>query len=276
MNICFDGNIINMENHEYKLNLTIEEISNKTAEKLVIKHYPTSEKLPPANKHSLGVYINDNLEGVITLGYGTRPFHTIKKMFPSLSTKDYYEIGRMCINDDFKTNTESQMLSKTIKFIKKNYKEIKLLFTWANGLEGKIGTVYQASNFLYGGYITTECYVYNGYKLHPRGVKKLLGLNDNRITIRPTPSQKIKYGIDHISGMQFRYCYFTCGFSEKKSLIEESPFEWNMDYPKSEDLKWKKWIAPRVWVECEKPVINTDKLNFTLNDKGQMKFEDFV
>ena len=77
--------------------------------------------------------------------------NTIKKMFPSLNTNDYLEIGRMCINNDFKTNTESQMLSKTMKYVKKNMPEIKLVFTWANGLLGKVGTVYQASNFLYGG-----------------------------------------------------------------------------------------------------------------------------
>ena len=247
-----------MENHEYKLNLLLEPISYSEAKDIVRKMHQSSDTLPKSTKECLGIYINDKLEGVITLGYGTRPLHTIKKMFPSLTTKDYYEIGRMCINNDFKTNTESQMLSQTIKYVKKNYKDIKLLFTWANGLHGKIGTVYQASNFLYGGYIQTECYLKDGVQIHPRGIKHWLHPNDSRRSVRPTPEEKKKYKIEHIRGKQFRYIYFTRGFSKRKELLEESPYEWSKNYPKQTDCKWEKWIAPRKRVECEQPTILTD------------------
>lgn len=266
-----------MKNHEYKLDMYLKPISNKRALDIVQKVHQSSDTLPTITKHCLGVYIEDILEGVITLGYGTRPKHTIKKLFPSLDTPDYYEIGRMCINNEYKTNTESQMLSKTMKYVKKNFPNIKLIFTWANGLLGKIGTVYQASNFLYGGYIKTECYVKDGIQMHPRGIKKLLHPNDLRKTVRPTPDEKIKYKIDHVRGKQFRYVYFLCGKTQKRKLIDESPFTWNNNYPKLEDCQWEKWVAPKKWKSCSKPTINTDyteKVSLTKNIRTTL--DDFM
>ena len=264
-----------MENHEYKLNLSLSPISKEEALDIVKKmHY--SNTLPSITKETLGVFIDEDLEGVITLGYGTRPKHTIKRLFPSLDTQDYFEIGRMCINDEFKTNTESQMLSNTMKYIKKNHKQCKLLFTWADGLQGKIGTVYQASNFLYGGFSKTDCYVKDGVQIHPRGIKRWLHPNDPRKSVRPTAEEKIKYGIEHIQGKQFRYVYFVCGKSEKKRLIEESPFEWGINYPTLDDCVFKRWVSPRHWEVCEKPVIFSDdsqKLFKNMGVKGQLTLD---
>lgn len=126
-----------MENHEYKLNLSLSPISKEEALDIVKKmHY--SNTLPSITKEALGVFIDEDLEGVITLGYGTRPKHTIRQLFPSLDTKDYFEIGRMCINDKFKTNTESQMLSKTVKYIKKIISNVSYYLLGLMDCKGKL------------------------------------------------------------------------------------------------------------------------------------------
>ena len=57
------------------------------------RHY--SAVMPKLTKHYLGCYDNDKMVGVITFGWGTRPKHTIQKLFPKLDTKDYFEIGKM-------------------------------------------------------------------------------------------------------------------------------------------------------------------------------------
>ena len=82
--------------------------------------------------------------GVVTLGWGIRPRHTIQRIFPSLDTKDYLEIGRMCMTEEMLRNSESQMLSQLVKWLRKNIPELKVLFTWADGMIGKVGYVYQA------------------------------------------------------------------------------------------------------------------------------------
>ncbi|HAT4185401.1 TPA: hypothetical protein I9007_000888 [Clostridium perfringens] len=107
---------------------TIKEIDKEAALDMIVR-YHYSNTLPKINKHYIGFFLNNTLVGVVTLGYGTRPKHTIKKIFPTLDTKDYLEIGRMCMLDSMPKNSESQMLSQLIKYIKANYPEVKLLFT---------------------------------------------------------------------------------------------------------------------------------------------------
>ena len=133
------------------MNYDVREISEATALQMLLK-YHYSNSLPRINKHFLGFYKDDLLVGVITLGYGTRPLHTIQRIFPSLTTKDYYEIGRMCMTEEMQRNSESMMISDLCKWLRHYEPQIKVLFTWADGMLGKVGYVYQASGFIYAGY----------------------------------------------------------------------------------------------------------------------------
>ena len=145
----------------------IQEISKQTALDMV-KKYHYSNTLPRLNKYFLGFYLEGSLVGVVTLGWGTRPKHTIQKLFPSLDTKDYLEIGRMCMTEDMPRNSESQMLSQLVKWLKHNHPEIKVLFTWADGMQGKPGYVYQAANFRYAGYSDAGLFKNSNKPLYPR------------------------------------------------------------------------------------------------------------
>jgi hypothetical protein len=154
----------------------VKEITKEESVSLIQKfHY--SKVLPRLNKAFLGGFDeNDELVATITLGWGVRPVHTIKKLFPSLDSKDYYEIGKMCLDDRMPRNSESQFLSLCMRYIKQNMPQIKLIFTWADGMLGKAGYVYQASNFLYGGFIWTDTYfTSSGEKVHPRMTGKIGG-----------------------------------------------------------------------------------------------------
>ena len=162
----------------------IREITKNDALEMIQK-YHYSNTLPKLNKYFVGFYLNDELVGVVTLGWGTRPRHTIQRIFPSLDTDDYLEIGRMCMTEEMPRNSESQMISKLVKWLKTNHPEIKILFTWADGMVGKVGYVYQASNFIYAGYSGGEMYMKDGVKIHVRQMKSILlppGTKDKRIT----------------------------------------------------------------------------------------------
>ena len=59
----------------------IETIETKVAKEFVRKnHYAVIS--PPITKLALGLYENEKLVGVAMWGYGVRPKHTIKKLFP--------------------------------------------------------------------------------------------------------------------------------------------------------------------------------------------------
>ena len=96
--------------HDGKLSVIIKRVDWRVATLFVQeRHY--SPVMPRLTKHWLGTYVDDKLVGVLTLGWGTRPKHTIQKLFPELDTKDYYEIGKMCMDESMPRNSESQMLS---------------------------------------------------------------------------------------------------------------------------------------------------------------------
>lgn len=237
----------------------IREITKDEALRMV-QAYHYSDTLPKINKHFLGCFLGGELVGIVTLGYGTRPRHTIQKIFPSLDTGDYYEIGRMCMTDDMPRNSESQMLSKVCRWIRENEPNIKVLFTWADGSMGKPGYVYQACSFLYAGYITTDFYAIDGMKIHVRSMRALLKKdpNDKRITIRPTREQMREMGIDHYRGRQFKYLKFLCSKKEKKRLLSECLIEFG-EYPKESALEWQRYdVDGGKWASCGMPEIRTD------------------
>ena len=135
--------------------LVIKPITKIQALELIFdNHY--SKIMPRLTKHYIGGFVDDVLVGVITLGWGVRPIHTIKILFPSLNRTDYFEIGKMCMDEKMPKNSESVFLSRTIRWLKANT-NCKVLFTWADGILGKPGYVYQAANFSYGGLFGPIC-----------------------------------------------------------------------------------------------------------------------
>ena len=82
-----------------KYDFTINEISRSYATDFIQSlHY--SKIMPKLTKHFLGCYLKNELVGVLTLGWGTQPKATIAKLFDGLDTKDYYEIGKMCMKEE--------------------------------------------------------------------------------------------------------------------------------------------------------------------------------
>ena len=192
-----------------KYNFIIREIDKHTAIHLIQNtHY--SKVMPKLTKHYLGCFLEDELVGVLTLGWGTQPRQTINKLFPGLETKDYYEIGKMCMLEKMPRNSESQMLSKVVKWMKKNVSDRSFLYTWADGIVGKVGYVYHSFNFYYGGFIWTDIYISNkGEKIHPRSAKLLCKENAEMIGKEKvfwlTYDFMKQKGIKRIKGKQFRY-----------------------------------------------------------------------
>ena len=210
---------------------------NKAAEFIVDRHY--SPVMPSLTRYYCGYFVDNKLQGVITFGYGVRPQHTIKKLFPTLEAKDYLEIGKMCMDDSMVKNSETQMLSLAFAWLRQREPNLKYLFTWADGIVGKPGYVYQAFNFLYGGYIWTDTYVTEkGEKVHPRTIQgKLPNTQNFKYGSRPNPKQLEELKLSRVKGKQFRYIL---PLSKKmRKFLKQSTVDWHLNYPKDKDLEWK-------------------------------------
>lgn len=233
----------------------IKEVDKSRAIRLLMNnHY--RKTIPVLNKVFLGGFINDELKAVMTLGWGTRPKETIEKIFIDVKVNEYWEIGRMALDNSLPKNSETQFIGQCIKYIRKNYPLIKVLFTWADGMLGKTGIIYQASNFYYAGFIWTDIYFdMNGEAIHPRTTNKIGGRKSMTTD---------KYF--HYQGKQFKYVYFI-NRKEGKSLLKESKVDLSKEYPTIEDISWKVNINGKYVPTKEPPNYNPFALGFSDNAK---------
>ncbi|EOL43017.1 hypothetical protein RV11_GL003166 [Enterococcus phoeniculicola] len=242
-----------------------------------VRKYHYSKVIPKLVKYYLGMFdLKDEkpkLLGVFMLGWGTQPLQTIRKIFPnrSFSTKDYLEVGKMCFLPEMNNNRYfgSYALSSLIKWLKKNTNYL-FLYTLADGIEGKCGYVYQASNFYYGGSFKTSVYrdKKSGEKIHPRSAKKLLEENANFDDVKKrnwlTHDFCTYKGIEKINGRMFRYI-FPLKKVAKKILDESVNFSQNK-YPKNNELLFEKRVAYRKYKKINRPKFNRN-VNFYNSQK---------
>jgi hypothetical protein len=247
------------------LKFQIAEIDKKAAYKLLVEfHY--SPTMPRLTKHYLGCYANGSLVGVVTLGWGTRPKCTINKMFPGSETTDYFEIGKMAMLDSMPRNSESQMLKAVVHWMKTNLPDCKYLYTLADGIVGKVGYVYQASNFYYGGTFWTDIYMgSDGAKIHPRSAKELLVENaefaGKEKVFWLTPAFMQHKNMRRIKGLMFRYIYPLTKKARRDLFSEKTTMEWTLTHPKHDALMWKDATAGgRAITLPEQPVFDLEAL----------------
>ncbi|MBT6402779.1 hypothetical protein HOK09_04970 [Candidatus Woesearchaeota archaeon] len=238
----------------------IRETDKDLIKSFVVKHHYSSV-FPRITKHYLGVYEDSKskLVGAITLGLGTKPKHTINKILPKkvigeYTTDDYYEIGKLCIHPSMPKNTGSQIIRDLIVWLKELNKSrtipISYLYTMADGIVGKSGYLYQASNFYYQEQFWTSAYVNEtGGKFHRRSLRGLLDDNNDwckenipnwnkEKLFDMTPDYMKLKGMEKIYGLMFRYIYPLN--KEAKNVLDGSGTWQRGNYPKVDDLKWKK------------------------------------
>jgi len=284
-----------------KYNFVIKLLSKSRAVSFVQK-YHYSPVMPCIIKYNLGFFLGNKLSGVLTLGWGTRPRHTFNKMFPQYGILEktnnnftidindtYYEIGKMCLTPELNgTGAGSQMVSATIKWMKENTKA-QFLYTMADGIMGKCGYVYQASNFYFGEKYKTTIYLMdNGEKFHPRSSKKLCMENadflvqkygkdylvenykaDKRGDRYPrwfTPDFCKSKGFSRIGGYMFRYLY-PLNKKAKRVMLSESSMNWTKNYPKDIDLEWTDITDRSITKIIQKPNFTFDNSKYNKNIK---------
>lgn len=242
--------------------MLIREIAKDTAVDF-IRLYHYSKIMPRLTKRYLGFFEENRLVGVITLGWGTQPLHTIRKIFykDELLTKDYIEIGKMCFLPE-KNNTKgfgSQTLSELIKWCKV-HTDYLFLYTLADGIMGKCGYVYQATNFIYLDSFKTSVYMDNktGEKIHPRTSKNLCIENaqyENKKKVFWLTHKFCEYkGISKINGLMFRYI-IPLNRTGKKILSKYPEYVGNK-YPKDINLIFEKRVIEGKFEKISPPKFN--------------------
>jgi len=188
-------------------------------------------------------------------------------------TTDYFEIGKMCFRPDKNgSNFGSQAIKVLLDWARENT-NVKFIYTLADGIMGKCGFVYQASNFRYIGNFKTDVYMdrVSGEKIHPRSAKQLCKENANwesKEKVFWLTHNFCEYkGIDRIRGLMFRYIY-PLSKSSKKILNKYDEYN-GLKNPKEIDLIFEKRVRLGGYEEIKKPDFNMNVFNHNYQKYGE-------
>jgi hypothetical protein len=175
-------------------------ISQIEAKKLLVQnHYLHS--FPGGTMLSFGVFFKDRLLGVVTLGIG--PYRGYGHILGA-NQKDCLTLTRLWLSDELPRNSESKVIGIVLRALKRDT-SLKYVLAYSDPTAGHVGTIYQATNWLYIGIsAATPLYsVEGGLPCHSRTLGHKLGSHSIRyLTSRGLDVKTVPQSPKH------RYIYF--------------------------------------------------------------------
>jgi len=128
------------------LQLELRQVNKKTAALAYKKWHYFGEKGFLAS-YNFGVFFKGNFLGAIS--YGIPNARNIKGLYSSDTQNDFMELTRLALSEDCPKNSESRVISISLKLLKKIKPELKGIITYADTAQNHTGIIYKASNFKY-------------------------------------------------------------------------------------------------------------------------------
>lgn len=127
--------------------LRVQPIPFVAAKKLIVR-YHYLQSMPGGTQLAFGVLLDGRLLGAITFGSG--PANAFR-MVSGVKIDECLTLTRLWLSDELPANSESRVIGISLRALKK-HTNIKFLVSYADPTEGHLGTIYQATNWLYTGY----------------------------------------------------------------------------------------------------------------------------
>lgn len=195
----------------------IKEISREQANEMIVKnHY--SKKYYSASIIHLGIFSGDLLMGCLQYGYAMNPASQ-EGVCADTKIDEYLELNRLWVSDEMPKNTESKIISYSIKYIKYKFKKIKWIQSFADERCGKFGITYQASNFKYYGEHSSLFWFLDDVIYHNSLMTRVNKLSKTELFI-----QENKHRAESKELRQFRYIYFINKKWQEKCKLKEQVF----------------------------------------------------
>ena len=198
-------------------------LKREDARRLCEQH-PHAQSLPNSTKLCLGGYIDGRLIGLAAWGYGIKPSLTPRHMFgPTSSVADYLELCRFFVYDSAPKNSASAFLAATHKIVRKYIPGVEWLYTYAAGFQGMVGTIYQASNYLYIGKQTASSFIYvpDVGLIHAMSLFHRYAITGDLLN---AASKLFGRRVFKWVGPNYRYIYFLCKPDRVNALMDTARF----------------------------------------------------
>jgi hypothetical protein len=186
--------------------IIVKVIPSKIANEFVKMHHYSGKFVQNSSLH-FGAFLDDKLHGVLSYGSSLDKSKTIGLVNPT-KWNEYLELNRMAFDDYLPKNSESRVISITLKLIKKNAPQIKWILSYSDGCDCGDGTIYRASGF----YLTlikpnSDLFLLpNGKKIHSMTIKSSKSLMNRYGNWKKYLDIEFP-GWKKIQGNQLRYIY---------------------------------------------------------------------
>jgi hypothetical protein len=136
-----------LEYNQYPVSrMVVKEVDSKFA-RPYIATYHYSKTMPDSTKSVFAGFYGDKLAGGIVFGMGSGK-NQYTALFPNIQNGQYLELTRMWSADGMPRNTESKLISESIKMLPS---DVQILMSFADPSHNHAGTIYQATNWYYCG-----------------------------------------------------------------------------------------------------------------------------
>ncbi len=207
--------------------IEIKLIPNNEAKQFMQKYHYT--KSCPKSTYALGFYYNNQLCTMIVYGQPSN-FNLAKSLWEGGNEQECLELLRLFSFDWCPKNIESYCISKSIKWLKQNHPEIKILVSYADTSVGHVGYIYQASNWLYIGKSSAEREIFiDGVKRHRRDLYDKFGTSSLK-ELKNILGERLQLGERH---QKNKYIYVLGkNKTEHKELLRKLKVKPLPEYPK--------------------------------------------
>lgn len=180
----------------------------------------------PCVQYAFGLFNDRMLLGVVTYGPPSSP-NVGRSILGGMFESNVYELNRLCVDCNIKNST-SVLVGRSLKMMPKP----SCIVSYADGGQGHVGYIYQATNFIFTGAVRAHDseYIVNGTKTHPRTLAsrgitspKKWAVENDVLIIEPKPKN--------------RYVYFCGNRREIKAMRNALRYE-VQPYPKGETKRY--------------------------------------
>ena len=194
----------------------LEERTTKYAKEIIVTHHYSHTWT--SCQYALGLLKDGMVLGVEVYGWPVGRL-AAQSISPEVANNEVLELTRLWVSDSEGKNIESWFLGQTFSWLKQYAPKIKVLMSYTDPTFGHIGTIYQATNWLYQGSdirtadyfmykIKDECY-------HPRSVFSKYNTNDWKVL------QELIPDIEMVSmEKKHRYIYILADKRTKKKILQ--------------------------------------------------------
>ena len=203
-------------------NIRVAPISHAIAKAIIVwNHYLHS--LPGGTQLAFGVFVYQRLLGVLTIGCGPSQAY---RLVEGATIDDCGVLTRLWLSDELPSNSESRVIGIALRALRRNT-SLKFLLSYADPTQGHVGTIYQATNWLYTG-VSQAMPLYDlgdGVARHSRSLAHAFGTH----SLKYFRSRGVSVKTMEQSG-KHRYVYFLDATWRKRLLVPVFP------YPKAEGV----------------------------------------